>query len=52
MGGSDEELTAATLSQLQAANTLDVEPYADELGDVPLHGDDSRLPGASPPRSG
>ena len=34
--GSDEELTASTLSQLQAANSLDVEPYADELGDVPL----------------
>ena len=33
---SDDELTAATLAQLQAADTLDVEPYADELGDVPL----------------
>ena len=33
---SDEELTAATLAQLQAADTLEVESYADELGDVPL----------------
>ncbi len=34
--GADEALAAATLSQLQAADTLDVEAYADELGDVPL----------------
>ena len=33
---ADEALAAATLSQLQAADTLDVEAYADELGDVPL----------------
>ena len=36
LGGSDDALSAATLAQLQAANTLDVEPYAEELGDVPL----------------
>ena len=35
-GSSDDELTAATLVQLEAANTLEVEPYADVLGDVPL----------------
>ena len=34
--GSDVELTAATLAQLEAANTLEVEPYADVLDDVPL----------------
>ena len=34
--GSDGELTAATLAQLEEANTLEVEPYADVLGDVPL----------------
>ena len=33
---SDGELTAATLAQLLAANTLEVEPYADVLDDVPL----------------
>ena len=33
---SDDDLTAATLAQLEAANTLEVEPYADVLGDVPL----------------
>ena len=33
---SDDGLTAATLAQLETANTLDVEPYADDLGDVPL----------------
>ena len=38
---SDDELTASTLAQLQAAGTLDVEPYADELGDVPAAGRDS-----------
>ena len=35
-GSSDGDLTAATLAQLEAANTLEVEPYADVLGDVPL----------------
>ena len=34
--GTDEALAEATLSQLMAAGALDVEPYADELGDVPL----------------
>ena len=33
---SDEDLTAATLAQLEAANSLEVEPYQDALGDVPL----------------
>ena len=33
---SDDTLAAATLTQLMAANTLVVEPYADVLGDVPL----------------
>ena len=33
---SDDELTAATLAQLEAANSLEVDPYADVLGDVPL----------------
>ena len=33
---SDDELTAATLAQLSAANTLEVEPYTDVLDDVPL----------------
>ena len=36
---SDDELTASTLAQLQGADTLDVEPYADDLGDVPLLGE-------------
>ena len=35
-GASDEELTAATLAQLEAANSLEVDAYADVLGDVPL----------------
>ena len=35
-GSSDEELTAATLSQLEQAGTLVVEPYVDTLGDLPL----------------
>ena len=35
-GSSDDDLTAATLAQLEAANTLEVDPYADVLGDVPL----------------
>ena len=33
---SDDELTASTLAQLQAADLLAVEPYEDELGDVAL----------------
>ena len=33
---ADDQLTAATLAQIMAANTLEVEPYADVLGDVPL----------------
>ena len=33
---SDSELTAATLAQLEAASTLEVDPYADVLEDVPL----------------
>ena len=33
---SDGELTAATLAQLEAASSLEVDPYADVLGDVPL----------------
>ena len=33
---SDSDLTSATLAQLAAADTLEVEPYADILGDVPL----------------
>ena len=36
VGGSDDALSSATLAQLHNASTLDVEPYADELGDVPL----------------
>ena len=35
-GASDDELTAATLAQLEAANSLEVDAYADVLGDVPL----------------
>ncbi|MXX52679.1 MAG: insulinase family protein [Dehalococcoidia bacterium] len=35
-GISDEELTAATLSQLEQVDTLVVEPYVDTLGDLPL----------------
>ena len=33
---SDGDLTAATLAQLETANTLGVEPYEDVLDDVPL----------------
>ena len=33
---SDMELAAATLTQIESANTLEVEPYADVLEDVPL----------------
>ncbi len=35
-GASDAELAAATLAQLETASSLEVEPYADVLGDVPL----------------
>ena len=33
---SDSELTAATLTQIEAASALEVDPYADVLEDVPL----------------
>ena len=33
---SDSDLAAATLAQLQGASTLVVEPYAEDLDDVPL----------------
>ena len=33
---TDGDLTASTLAQLQSAHTLEVDPYTDELGDVPL----------------
>ena len=33
---SDDDLTAATLAQLEGASTLQVEPYADVQDDVPL----------------
>ena len=33
---SDAALTAATLTQIESANTLEVEPYEDVLDDVPL----------------
>ncbi len=36
VAGADHELGTALLTQLQTANTLEVEPYADDLGDVPL----------------
>ena len=35
-GSSDNELTAATLAQLEQASALEVEPYVDLLGDIPL----------------
>ena len=35
-GSSDRYLADATLAQLQTAGTLEVEPYADTVGDVPL----------------
>ena len=35
-GSSDDELTAATLAQLNQASVLEVEPYVDLLGDIPL----------------
>ena len=33
---SDSDLTAAALTQLETANTLEVEPYTDDLSDLPL----------------
>ncbi len=36
IAGTDDELGTALLTQLQTANTLEVEPYADDLGDIPL----------------
>ena len=36
VAGSDADLGSALLAQLQTANALVVEPYADDLGDVPL----------------
>ena len=33
---ADDQLTTAALAQIMTANTLEVEPYADVLGDVPL----------------
>ena len=33
---SDSELTAATLTQIEAASAIEVDPYADVLEDVPL----------------
>ena len=36
MASTDEELSAAVLAQLETANTLAVDPYADNVGDVPL----------------
>ena len=35
-GSSDDELTSATLAQLEQASALEVEPYVDLLGDLPL----------------
>ena len=37
--GDDDALSAALLAQLQTAHALAVEPYADDLGDVPLLAD-------------
>ncbi len=37
--GSDGELGTALLTQLQTAHALAVEPYADDVGDVPLLAD-------------
>ena len=34
--GADDVLTTALLTQLQTAHALAVEPYADDVGDVPL----------------
>ena len=36
VAGADDELGTALLTQLQTAHTLAVEPYADDVGDVPL----------------
>ena len=35
-GSSDDDLTAAALAQLEAANALEVDAYVDALGDAPL----------------
>ena len=39
VAGADDVLGMALLTQLQAAHALAVEPYADDLGDVPLLAD-------------
>ncbi len=39
IAGADDVLGMALLTQLQAAHALAVEPYADDLGDVPLLAD-------------
>ncbi len=36
VAGADDEFGTALLTQLQTAHTLAVEPYADDVGDVPL----------------
>ena len=36
VAGTDDELGTALLTQLQTAHALAVEPYADDVGDVPL----------------
>ena len=36
IAGADDELGTALMTQLQTAHALAVEPYADDLGDVPL----------------
>ena len=36
VAGTDDELAAALLTQLQTAHALAVEPYADDVGDIPL----------------
>ena len=36
VAGADDELGTALLTQLQTAHALAVEPYADDVGDVPL----------------
>ena len=36
VAGTDDELGTALLNQLQTAHALAVEPYADDVGDVPL----------------
>ena len=39
VAGADDVLGMALLTQLQTAHALEVEPYADDLGDVPLLAD-------------